>query len=154
MTSHKLRSKAPRTLVESAKNIYKYQRIDWKNFQVVVLTLNSSKNDFTWHVKFEKYQKSRFFKKLMLDEFFVGWVLTIKHKNFRCCGTFLSQNSSWCTSSINFLKKSFFDNFRFLNCGFVDFIGRILIYPAEYRPIGHIFGKYTLITLSTPKCLR
>ena len=34
-------------------------------------------------------------------------------------------------------------NFRFLNCGFVDFIGRILIYPAEYRPIGHIFGKYT-----------
>ena len=108
---------------------------------MVVLTLSSCKNNFTWHAKFEKYQKSRFFKKLMLDEFFVGWVLTIKNKNFRCCGTFLSQNSSWCTSSINCLKKSFFDNFRFLNCGFVDFIGRILIYPAEYRPIGHIFGK-------------
>ena len=77
-----------------------------------------------------------------------------KNKNFRCCGTFLSQNSSWCTFSIDFLKKSIFHNFRFLNCWFVDFIGRILIYPVEYRPIGHIFRKYTLITLSTPICRR
>ena len=84
----------------------------------------------------------------------MGWVLIIKNKNFRCCGKFLSQSSSWYTFSINFLKKSIFDNFRFLNCGFVDFIGRILIYPAEYLPIGHIFGKYTLITPSHLKCPR
>ena len=76
-------------------------------------------------------------------EFLVGWLLTIQNKNFRWCGTFLSQNWSCYTFRVNFLRKSFFDNFRFLNCGFVDFIGRILIYPNEYLLIGHIFGKYT-----------
>ena len=51
-------------------------------------------------------------------------------------------------------KKRIFDDFRFLDCEFVDFNGRILIYPAEYGPIGYIFGKYTLITPSHSKWCR
>ena len=44
-----------------------------------------------------------------------------------------------------FWKNQFWMIFDFLNCGFANFRGWILIYPAEYRPIGYIFGKYTLI---------
>ena len=109
---------------------------------MVVLTLSSYSNNFGEHIKFEKYQKSRFFKKLMLDEFFMRWVLTTKNKNFRCCGTFLSQNSSWYTFRINFLKKNIFDNFRFFElwvCGLYwpnfDLSGRISADRSYFRKI-------------------
>ena len=144
MKTLKLRSKALRALVDSAKDILKCQRIHWKNFQVVVLTLSSSKNNFILHWKIEKSQKIRFFKKFILDEFFIGWILTIKNENFRCCGMFLNWNSPWYILRIHFLIKSIFDIFQFLNCGFANFSGQNLIYPAGYRPIGYIFGKYTL----------
>ena len=72
----------------------------------------------------------------------MGSVLTIKRKNFRCCGTFLSQNSSWYTFRINFLKKLFliiFDFFELWVCGLYrpnfDFIrpniGRSVIFSEN-----------------------
>ena len=66
MKTLKLRSKALRTLVDSAKDIQKCQKIHWENFQVVVLTLSSSKNNFILHWKMEKSQEIRFFKKRSL----------------------------------------------------------------------------------------
>ena len=48
--------------IYGAKDISKVPRIRWKNFQVVVLTLSSSKNNFTWHVKFENTKKVDFSK--------------------------------------------------------------------------------------------
>ena len=75
---------------------------------MVVLTLSSSKNNFVLHWKIEKSQKIQFFKKFILDEFFIGWVLTIKNENFRCCGMFLNWNSPWYILRIHFDKINFY----------------------------------------------
>ena len=99
------------------QNTSQKSRIYWKNFQVVVLTLSSSKSNFLLHWKIEKSQKIWFFKTFILDEFFIGWILTIKNENFRCCGMFLNWNSAWYILRIHFLIKSMFDIFQFLNCG-------------------------------------
>ena len=64
MKTLKLRSKALRGLVDNAKDIEKCQRIHWKNFQVVVLTLSSSKNNFILHWKIENCQKNSIFQKI------------------------------------------------------------------------------------------
>ena len=95
--------------------------------------------------KLKKVKKIRFFKKFILDEFFIRWILTIKNENFRCCGMFLNWNSPWYILRIHFLIKSIFDIFQFFNCGFANFSDQNLIYPTKYRPIGYIFWKYTLI---------
>ena len=75
----------PFHLVHSAKRIYFIQRIHWKNFQVWVLTRNSSWKNFSMHVIPQKSD----------NHDFSGWVLRYcgrkkKNSTFWFCSHFMS----------------------------------------------------------------
>ena len=62
LKSHNFWSKRRNIIGNGAKHIYFIQRIHWKNFQVWVLTRNSSSENFSFYVKSVKTQKIKIFR--------------------------------------------------------------------------------------------
>ena len=59
LKTHNFWSKRRNIIGNGAKHIYFIQRIHWKNFQVWVLTRNSSSKNFSFYVKSVKNEKKK-----------------------------------------------------------------------------------------------
>ena len=124
-------------LGNSAKRIYFIQRIFWKNFQVWVLTKNSSFAKKWWLRKNGKIVKIRFFENDFWDEFLLGWVLTLKN----------GETDVW-----NDILSHVYDLFTLWNIFKNYFFREIFqLFFSEFQNF-KISKKYSWIKISVPIC--
>ncbi len=87
----KFRCNGRKFTIYGAKDVYSFQRFQWRYFQIEISTIYPQMKTFAPHVNFIKIAKSQNFRNYIWDEFLPGWVLALANGKFECCRWFWDQ---------------------------------------------------------------
>ena len=118
LKTHNFWSRRRNIIGNGAKHIYFIQRIHWKNFQICVLSRNSSSENFSFYVKSVKNTKNKNFQ----NEFLGGSSdfndrISSEMGRMGVLDVFCTNSECVTTSRSNFRKNRFFVIFWFVSFG-------------------------------------
>ena len=139
----KFRCNCHKFTIYGAKDIYYFQRFQWRYFWIEISTIYPQMKTFASHVNFIKIEKSQNSRNYIWDEFLPGWVLTLTNGNLGVGDGFETNSWPHRHSGCNFKKWWIFMIFDFFELWVLTLIRPNIDYPAEYRPIDVIFQEST-----------
>ena len=87
----KFRCNGRKFTIYGAKDIYYFQRYQWRYFWIEISTIYPQMKTFASYVNFIKIEKSQNSRNYIWDEFLPGWVLTLNNGKIECCRWFWDQ---------------------------------------------------------------